>query len=481
MTKRRCILYVLLVFILLAVPFAGMLVTGASDSTEAEKRDLAPLPSVQTEDGSPNLSYAQDLGTYFEDHFAFRNALVSVNGRLKQLVAGTTPGDEIILGKDGWLFYSGTLDDYFRRDPMTPRELFIVAHNLRLMQDYCEQRGAKFVFVIAANKNSLYPQYMPGNYLEGTGQTNAMALIPYLDAAGVRYADMHAALAGSDEILYYRTDSHWTDMGAALGFEHIMQVLGLPTPNFSAAPFVLRTDQQGDLEEMLLPQGKHFETCPRIEYDWQNDAPLDEEGREAVLLSTHNPAASGSLVMYRDSFGTALVPFFAECFGQALFTRSFPYPLNDVNEQNATAVVVEKVERNLIDLAIRPAIMPPPLAEVTATERKETSAEIRLRQEGSLIRIQGSVPEELIREDTLMYMDIDGTVYETFLSTNEARGGNDFYLYIGKSQLEQKPGNLQLMISDQNGTCIVTSCKLTGGDLPVADAAGDTDVMGAGD
>lgn len=456
--KKRYSIYIVVIFALLLFPSAGLLFLGPSDSSQSEKRDLAEFPETVNEDGSANIGFLSGLGDWFEDHFAGRTAFVTANSLLKEATFGSTYGDEVIIGREGHLFYSGTLDDYFRRDLMSRRELFITAHNLKMMEDYSRARGAEFLFVLTANKNSLYPQYMPANYLEGTGESNAAALSAWLDDAGVSYVDMHSVLRGKGD-LYYKRDSHWTQEGALLGYEAIMKALNLPP--FTDEEAVWNTEQHaGDLEQMLLPDAYAAETAPRRVVHWNYTADGTPEDQ---VLTTENPEGTGVLMMYRDSFGTGLIPYLSETFHNCRYTQIWPCIMNDVDQTAANVVILEKVERNLIDLAVRPAIMRPPEAANLTGQRIQTDSRLELRPEGSLVQIHGSVDPDLVEDDTLMYIALgegDGRKnYEAFLSTNSSRSGNDCYIYVGRSQLEHNPVLVQLIISGPDG--LMTVCEET--------------------
>ena len=70
----------------------------------------------------------------------------------------------MILGSDGWLYFSDTLPDYMGQG-MSDAELRYLANDLALMQEYIESQGKQFAFTIAPNKNSIYPEHMP-DYIE---------------------------------------------------------------------------------------------------------------------------------------------------------------------------------------------------------------------------------------------------------------------------------------------------------------------------
>ena len=54
------------------------------------------------------------------------------------------------------------------------------------MQDYCESRGARFLFTIAPNKSSLYPEHMPARYLTEDADGSYERVLPYLEQEAPR-------------------------------------------------------------------------------------------------------------------------------------------------------------------------------------------------------------------------------------------------------------------------------------------------------
>ncbi|MBR1659071.1 MAG: methyltransferase, partial [Oscillospiraceae bacterium] len=73
------------------------------------------------------------------------------------------------------------------------------------LQAEAAERGTAFIFTVAPNKNSLYPEEMPA-WAEGKHEeANIVRLFPWLERYGVNYVDLFGL-----NMPYYRTDSHWT-------------------------------------------------------------------------------------------------------------------------------------------------------------------------------------------------------------------------------------------------------------------------------
>lgn len=350
-------------FLLLCIlPSAGMLFLPPTEAAANER--LTPVPQLKSEDGSWNQNVLDDATNYIADHFALRQEMVTANAMLQTGLLATSPAEDVIYGTDGWLYYAETLDDYQNRATLTDEEVQQIAQTIADMQAYCEARGAQFVFTIAPNKNSLYPEHMPARYLQSDSPGNYEKLKPLLEEYGVHYADLFTFLSEQDEILYLKTDSHWTNRGAALAHDFLMETLGLPYTAFAEAEYTTAETHRGDLYEMLYPKG----TAREAQQAYETTFSYVSEPRTAedILIQTTSPAApNGRLLLCRDSFGNALHPFLAEDFREATITRQMPYPLEQV--QAGDTVIVEIVERNLANLLK----YPPNLGNQTQTDSVE--------------------------------------------------------------------------------------------------------------
>ena len=158
MRRAGKIIYIILAMAICMIPSVGMIFRPTTETSE--NKEMAAWPSF-TEDGSWNENYLEEAGEYFDDHFAFRPELVSSDARIRGDLFGVSSSDQVILGKDGWLYYEATANDYLRQNQISDRAIYNIAHNVALMQQYVEEQGSQFLFTVTPNKNSLYGEYMP--------------------------------------------------------------------------------------------------------------------------------------------------------------------------------------------------------------------------------------------------------------------------------------------------------------------------------
>ena len=67
-----------------------------------------------------------------------------------------------------------------------------------------------------------------------------------------------------------------------------------------------------------------------------------------MQIGTENESgAEGRILVCRDSFSNALIPFFSSAFGEAWYTRAVPYRADRLEKNPADLLVVEIAERNM--------------------------------------------------------------------------------------------------------------------------------------
>lgn len=407
--KNRALCLALL--ILLLVPLLGMLVFGASEAVSNER--LAAKPRLARA-GKLNLDVFSETADYFAGRFFGRPALITANSAVEAAVFGESASQDVVLGKDGWLFYADTLEDFQGTNPMTSRELFCAARNLSLMQEYFAREKTAFLFVCAPNKNTIYPEYMPRQYPKTDAKPDLDRLEEELIKQDVSFCNLRETLTGREALTYYKTDSHWNSYGSHLAGLEILSALGkeagLEDDALSMQPHL------GDLHQMLYPASGKEESAPALSRARTFSYVGAVRGADDQLFETTS-AAEGTLFVFRDSFGNALHEDLAEQFGQAAFSRAMPYDCSQV-KGGTDAVIVELAQRNLRWLASRPPLFPAsereaPKWETEASE--QVSVQVQSGTFDGLSQYRGSFAQEP-DADAQVFAFVDGAWYEACLT-----------------------------------------------------------------
>lgn len=453
--KKGKLIYCILFFAICLCPSLGMLVT--KQETSSENRQLSEFPSPKTEEGKINVEWLSQAGDYFQEHFAFRNELVTGNALLHGRLLETSTADGVIQGKNGWLYYKDSLDDYLGQDLLSDRSLFNIAHMLSMTQQALEEKGVNFLFTIAPNKNSLYGDNMPYyDKLKVSDQTNRENLESWLTTEKVAYADLYQALMEENEVLYHARDSHWNNKGAALAADVLMDALGKDHDSYEGESYTVRRDYTGDLDTMLYPLASTADD--EIYYDKETTYATVEEIQSNFdpRITTVNPVKEGSLVMYRDSFGNALLPYMADAYANAYFSRGIPYQLMDVETHSADTVIIERAERFLPEMSQFPPVLT--AKEISLTENEELqgsdgAVDVKIKPQGMTAQLSGRIKEGLLDTDSRIYLKVNGSVYEAFpmdVKVGENLDDNGFCLYLPSELVAADGNDVEILIEKDN-------------------------------
>lgn len=459
MKKKGYLLYIIIVFAILLVPFLGMSFWATDRTTE--NTTLSEWPAF-VKDGKPNINYLEDMGDYFEDHFAFRLQMLTANAMIWSKGFDTSTTDQVVTGKDDWLYFSGTMDDYTGRDLLSDRELKAIVHNLSLMDSYVDFCGGRLIVTVAPNKNTLYNSAMPYYYQKGE-TSNLERLVPLLEEAGIEYVDLTETFQNEDEVLYFKRDSHWNNKGALLAYNAVMDAMGREHETYANVPTVTEKDHIGDIDEILYPLAAEPEENIYYSKDWGFDYVNDVTDNMDEWIETVNPDKDGTLLMYRDSFGESILPFFADEYNKAYFSRLVPYNMENLIQYQPDTVIVERVERQIDAFATEIPVMESPKVENIRPLEIKTDTSLKTEQNGSYLVISGTVDQKYVNEDTQIYVAVSSedrsriSTYDAFYTLTNSGDGNGYQIYLRDTSLPSEKIHIDVITSDQDGQWIVKS------------------------
>lgn len=455
--KIAMLLFTAACMLVCVVPSLGLFISNGNEPIGNERQKEAP--AFVDGNGKLNKDYFQQLGDYFAKCFAFRPQAISADAEIQSKLFGVSNVDTVTVGKNGWLYYSSTLDDYLGRNLLSQRAINNIVHNLRLTQEYVTDRGADFLFTVAPNKNTLYPENMPYYYKKVSNERNMDKLHAALKNTDINYCNLFELFQKNDEVLYLERDSHWNNKGALMAYNAMLDSLEKQHESYASASVRRTKSFYGDLGKMIYPKSA------KPEYNYEYDINpgysyvTDTKSVEDAMISTHNGDKTGGLFMYRDSFGNALLPFFANAYMDAYFTKGFPVDLaRGMAEHKSDTVIFEIVERNIDWFAKNPPVfMSPECDEPDITESKSGRLEIstELSQiNRQYIKVSGCIDSKLCNDDTDIYVkatDIDGEerIYEAF---RIADGDTDcgFTAYLSEAEFDINDMQISLVINNDS-------------------------------
>ncbi|MCU0762308.1 MAG: hypothetical protein MUF76_04820 [Hydrogenophaga sp.] len=295
----------------------------------------------------------------------------------------STDPQKVIVGRDGWLFmgdrYANNLSAQRLGAGSNDAELAAgIGNNLLAWESWLRTQGVQaFVLQIGPDKHRVHPEYLPG--WASLGKAPRVELLtrgPARRLISDPAAALQQAAAKGQPMPYYKTDSHWNLWGAAIAMRDLRQTLhtygvslqtALPDP-----PQVDRVDRRegGDLSAFLriqhqveefepLPLGLEHPRGPSDIRDLATNAPVapaphGQLQHPRLTLQVVTPSAANPLkvLWLRDSFGSALAPFFAADFRETIqihwsygLNRNAMQLVNLVHTHRPDVVVLTLVER----------------------------------------------------------------------------------------------------------------------------------------
>jgi len=347
----------------LSLPLMGMVLNLDRDAPSGENRTLAAWPQLRW-DAASLRALPEQLTRYFEDHFAFRARLVRWQAIVRLDVLGVSPSASVIKGRDGWLFYAddGAMQDYAEAPPFTVVELEVWRHTLQDISDWLRGQGIAYLFVIAPDKHVIYPEYMPHTIRRAAVSRIDQLVSDLRQHSTVRVLDLRPSLLAtkSRERLYHRTDTHWNDRGAFVGYQSIVDALSEEIPTLQSAshsafePRVVRSsglDLAGMLgltevlsEDDLVLVPKRPAAARILEPQYPN------RRLTHARIVTEAPNRGPRAVVFMDSFGPGLVPFLSEDFSRVVYLWQDNMDPQVVQQERPQVVIQELVGRALSKL-----------------------------------------------------------------------------------------------------------------------------------
>ena len=307
------------------------------DESAMEKRELAqfPVPTLaEVADGT----FQEQFEAFLEDQFAGRDAWVTLKTAFEVRVLGKTESNDIYIGSGGYLIEKYT-DADFEEDQ--------VAENVEALAAFANMVSGAMgpdavrVVMVPGKANAL-PSYLPAYAQSSTAQQEMKdALCAQLDNADSVFLDLTETLqAHEDEYIYYRTDHHWTTLGAYYGYEQIMASLGTEVDayesyepeavtseflgtSYNNVHYATQADEitrihttAGDAATMVIDDSGDIVQADSI-YD--EDALAGDDPYTYFMsgnygqITVHTGCANGkTLFIVKDSYANCLVPYLAE-------------------------------------------------------------------------------------------------------------------------------------------------------------------------
>jgi alginate O-acetyltransferase complex protein AlgJ len=350
-----------LFFASLFIPLIGAWLHWDFSTAANENRRLAEMPSIP-KSFKDAQKYSDRWLNFFRDHFGLRNTLIHSVAVTRFQGLGSDTDGNVIIGKDGWLFYRPDGDQnliaYRGLNPFSDDELNVWQELLEKRNAFLASRGIPLLVVVPPDKQTIYPEYLPPEFHRLRPQSRLDQLIDRLRQthSPVRLIDLRPALlaAKPTALLYYRTDTHWNDSGSYVGYRAIIPFVQQLLPRWHIVPQTYadfyRTPPHleiGDLAKMIdMPDqypDPEFSLIRKIPFTMP---PTLADRNESTTTDSHDPAKP-RLVFYHDSFALGLAQMLGPHFGRVVYACYYGMDSSQILPEKPDLVIDEFLERNL--------------------------------------------------------------------------------------------------------------------------------------
>ena len=348
---------------LLAVLFIAM---DKKEFSENENRYLAEFPSVSLEKIKSG-EYMSGLESYLADHFPFRDFFMGVKTKA-EMSAGKREINGIYIAKDGYL-----IEEYEK-----PENTERIGKILGSFAKELEGQEVDVRLMLVPTAVCIYEEKLP-EYAPVRDQMETAEII--YGISGIKPVDCSKDLLAykAKGELYYKTDHHWTTLGAYAGYTAYCREKGMDAVSleemtaqtaaedfrgtvYSKAgdygregdPITIYTNPADKLTVEYMDTGETTESLYNLEYAEEQDKySLLVDNLPSLIEITNENADSGrELVLIKDSYANSMVPFLVRHYKKIYVfdTRYYKQGVSEfIKEQPGVTDVLLLYNMNTLD------------------------------------------------------------------------------------------------------------------------------------
>ncbi len=296
--------------------------------SQQENRQLAQFPAFTWSDLASG-QYMQDFEKYTTDQFVGRDNWIAIKSTFEQLL-GKTENNGVYICSD---------------DTLIPRfdepDHDLVEQNIQAINNLVENADVPVYLGVIPGAVEIWDYRLPA-YAPNYDQAELIRDI--YNGSTAENIDIYSALeAHKEEYIYYRTDHHWTSLGAYYGYTAIAEAMGLtprPLSDYTDREVVsdsfygttysssgIRNIAPDEIEIFVRNDNLHilrYDSTEPVEGSLYDFSYLEVKDKYSMFLGGNAPLVTietentdaPSLLILRDSYTDSLVPFLLEHFSE---------------------------------------------------------------------------------------------------------------------------------------------------------------------
>ena len=207
--------------------FLADLITPDRAYSELENTTLSQRPSLSSFSADGLNKYFTAYTKYVKDQVVGRDAWIGLQSDVETLVMQKEQSGGILLGKEHMMFP--------RTYGLVSSETRTLPKNTAALETLCQRYPGKVNVMLVPAASDIYPENVPASAPLLDEDSYLDSLAKTVQGAGGRFVDVRQTLRDhKSDYIYYRTDHHWTTLGAYYAYQQLCDELGLTPFDLSA-------------------------------------------------------------------------------------------------------------------------------------------------------------------------------------------------------------------------------------------------------
>lgn len=340
--------------------------------SEQENRNLASFPKFSFEKLLSG-QYQEELDTYINDHFIFRDIWIKIKSTQETLL-GKTENNNVYVGKDGYLF------EKFDYGETEIRNLQTISQTVNKFADNLD---IPVYFLLAPNSIYINREKLP-EYAQTYNQEIIINnFYNNLNDKIVTINVIPTIEENKNEYLYFKTDHHMTSDGAYLLYREFNNTKEIETQSLSrynkkivSNSFLGTFDSKAQMvnqeaDTIAIYQNENNTNLKEVVYDNEttksiyNEEYLNQKDKYSYFLNGNNAKVvvktnvenNKKLLVIKDSYAHIMAQFLCNEYEEIHFVdpRYYKMPLSEYieNENIDEALFLYNVSNLVTDVGIR--------------------------------------------------------------------------------------------------------------------------------
>lgn len=262
---------------------------------------------------------------------------------------------QVLIGKDEWLFLKNDTNQLISQitGEYTVSDSLVNhwSNTLKLRSSFFNSIGSSYTYLCAPNKECVYSDYLPDSIILSDKRPIEVFRSVFEEILGASFCYPLQELQTGAISTFSKGDTHWNQYGAFIAYDALMKCMGVDNKISIKDVEFISARRKGDLISKLSDHLLDDTVLAKIKIPSSIEIEFDNKVQnrgKLVVINNSKALNDHTIVVFRDSFGSALVHFLARTFRRvvAVWQPNIDYGI--IESESPKYVVSEQVERFMV-------------------------------------------------------------------------------------------------------------------------------------